>query len=277
MKRSVLVTLGFASLCAISGYAQATPQKTPPTAKAAQAPAPKKAQESSPVKTTAEASPLKTQKDKVSYAIGVQIAMSVKNSGIDTDPELVTKAIRDTLSNGKMLMTEDEVRGTLIALQQEVKEKQTQTAAKMGEENKKSGEAFLAENAKKEGVVTLPDGLQYKILKAGDGKKPADTDTVSVNYRGTFTNGTEFDSSISSGKPATFGVTGVIPGFSEVLKLMPVGSKWQVVIPPNLAYGQNGAGGAIGPNATLIFELELVSIGAPDSTPDSAPAPQPAQ
>jgi FKBP-type peptidyl-prolyl cis-trans isomerase len=132
-------------------------------------------------------------------------------------------------------------------------------------ENKSKGEAFLAENAKKEGVVALPDGLQYKILTAGQGKKPVETDTVLCNYRGTFLDGTEFDSSARAGKPVPFEVRNVIPGFKEVLQLMPVGSKWQVFIPSSLAYGERGAGGAIGPNATLIFEVELVEIQ--DNTP----------
>jgi FKBP-type peptidyl-prolyl cis-trans isomerase FklB len=126
-------------------------------------------------------------------------------------------------------------------------------------DNKKEGDAFLAENMKKEGVMALPSGLQYKILKAGSGKMPTDADTVECNYRGTFINGTEFDSSYRTGKPATLKVKGVIPGWQEALKLMPVGSKWQLFIPPQLAYGERGSG-PIGPNATLIFDLELLAI-----------------
>ena len=146
------------------------------------------------------------------------------------------------------------------------KQKQAELLSKMADDNKKAGDTFFAENAKKEGVVTLPSGLQYKILQAGQGSKPVASDTVSCNYRGTLIDGTEFDSSLASGKPATFQINGVIPGFKEVLQLMPVGSKWQVFIPSALAYGPGGAGNVIGPNATLIFEIELLSIQ------DKAPA-----
>ncbi len=208
---------------------------------------------------TAPAGP-KTPKDKMSYAIGVQVAMSLKSQGIDIDPNVVASGFKDALSGGKLLMTEAELNTTLTALQDQLRQKQAEMLSKMAEDNKKAGDAFFAENAKKEGVVTLPSGLQYKILKAGQGSKPAVTDTVSCNYRGTLIDGTEFDSSLPSGKPATFQINGVIPGFKEALQLMPVGSKWQVFIPSGLAYGTAGAGNAIGPNAALIFEIELVSI-----------------
>jgi FKBP-type peptidyl-prolyl cis-trans isomerase FklB len=135
-----------------------------------------------------------------------------------------------------------------------------QATAAAGEENKKAGEAFLAQNKGKQGVVTLPSGLQYKILKAGNGKKPTENDTVECNYRGTLINGTEFDSSYRRGQPATFGVGQVIPGWREALQLMPVGSKWELYVPPDLAYGERGAGRDIGPNSTLVFEVELLGI-----------------
>jgi len=207
-----------------------------------------------------DAAALKTQKDKVSYAIGIQIALSVKGQGIDADPDLIGKGFKDAFTGGKLLMSDEELRATLSTLQQEMKQKQMQAMSKVAEDNKKAGDAFLAENGKKEGVVTLPSGLEYKILKAGTGKKPTEADTVLCNYRGTFIDGMEFDSSLASGQPAKFGVSGVIPGFKEALQLMPVGSKWQLVIPPALAYGENGAGDTIGPNSTLVFEIELVSI-----------------
>ena len=168
-------------------------------------------------------------------------------------------------------MSEEELQQVITALQQEIRQKQMQVQEAAAAENKTKGDAFLAENAKKEGVVVLPDGLQYKILTAGQGKKPAETDTVLCNYKGTFLDGTEFDSSAQAGKPVPFEVKNVIPGFKEVLQLMPVGSKWQVFIPSNLAYGERGAGGVIGPNATLIFEIELVSIqDTPPTCADSA-------
>ncbi|MCK9196926.1 MAG: FKBP-type peptidyl-prolyl cis-trans isomerase [Syntrophales bacterium] len=208
-----------------------------------------------------EAQVLKTQKDKISYGIGVSVGKNFKQQGIEEiDLDIVIKGLRDSFSGGKLLMSEDELRATLNAYQEEWKKKQLQARKVTGERNMKEGEAFLAENKKKKDVVTLPSGLQYKILKKGDGKKPIDTDTVECQYRGALVNGTEFDSSSRAGKPLKTKVTGVIPGWTEALKLMTVGSKWQLFIPSKLAYGERGAGNLIGPNATLIFDLELVAI-----------------
>ena len=211
------------------------------------------------IQASAQEPVLTTQKDKVSYGIGVQVAASLKGQGIDVDPNLLVKGLRDALSGQKLLMSDEELSSTMAAFQQEMVQKQTQARAKAAEDNKKIGDAFLADNAKKEGVVTLPSGLEYKILKASEGKKPTEADSVTCNYRGSLIDGTEFDSS-EAGKPATFDVKSVIPGFKEALKLMPVGSKWQFFIPPDLAYGDRGAGNVIGPNTTLVFEVELVSI-----------------
>jgi FKBP-type peptidyl-prolyl cis-trans isomerase FklB len=180
------------------------------------------------------------------------------------------QGLNDGISGGKSQMSEEELRQVISSLQQEIRQKQMQAQQAAAAENKTKGDAFLAENGKKEGVVVLPDGLQYKILTAGQGKKPAESDTVLCNYKGTFLDGSEFDSSAQAGKPVPFEVKNVIPGFKEVLQLMPVGSKWQVVVPSNLAYGERGAGGVIGPNATLIFEIELVSI---QDTPPAPPVP----
>jgi UDP-GlcNAc:undecaprenyl-phosphate/decaprenyl-phosphate GlcNAc-1-phosphate transferase len=206
-----------------------------------------------------ETATLTTQKDKVSYGIGVQVAASLKGQGIDVDPNLLVKGLRDALAGQKLLMSDEELSATMAAFQQEMVQKQTQARAQAAEENKKTGDTFLAGNSKKDGVVTLPSGLQYKILVAGQGKKPTEADTVSCNYRGTLIDGTEFDKS-EAGKPASFDVKQVIPGFKEGLQLMTVGSKWQFFIPPDLAYGDRGAGNVIGPNTTLVFEVELVSI-----------------
>jgi FKBP-type peptidyl-prolyl cis-trans isomerase FklB len=148
----------------------------------------------------------------------------------------------------------------MAAFQKEMMAKQQELAKRLGEKNKKEGEAFLSENRKKEGIKALPSGLQYKVVKAGTGKKPKSTDTVTTHYRGTLIDGTEFDSSYRRGQPASFPVSGVIPGWTEALQLMEEGAKWQLFIPPNLAYGERGAGSQIGPNATLIFEIELISI-----------------
>jgi FKBP-type peptidyl-prolyl cis-trans isomerase FklB len=204
---------------------------------------------------------LKTQKDKVSYSIGMDIGMTLKNQSIEVDPAILSRGIKDSMSGQKPLMAEQEIRDTIAAFQKEMMAKQQELAKQMGEKNKKQGEAFLAENKKKEGVKTLASGLQYKVIKVGTGKKPKATDTVTTNYRGTLVDGTEFDSSARQGKPATFPVNGVIPGWTEALQLMEEGAKWQLFIPSNLAYGERGTqGGPIGPNAALIFDIELISI-----------------
>jgi len=233
----------------------ASAQQAPATApKPAPAPAP------APGPPEAPASAFKTQKDKLSYAIGMEMGKGVMAQGIDVDSAVLVQGLKDALTNAKPLMSEEELRLVITALQDEIRQKQAQAMEAAAADNKKKGDDFLAENAKKDGVVALADGLQYKVLTAGQGKKPAETDTVLVNYKGSFIDGTEFDSSAKIGKPVPFEVTKVIPGFKEALQLMPVGSKWQLFVPPNLAYGEHGAGGVIGPNSTLIFEIELVSI-----------------
>lgn len=199
---------------------------------------------------------LKTQKEKLSYIIGMDMGKNLKNQLVDIDPNILARGLRDALSGSKSVLTEQEVRDTMSAFQKEMVAKQQA----IGEKNKKEGETFLAENKKKKGVTALPSGLQYKVVKAGTGKKPKPTDTVTVHYQGTLIDGTEFDSSYRRGQPATFPVNGVIPGWTEALGLMQEGAKWQLFIPPNLAYGERGTGSQIGPNATLIFEVELVSI-----------------
>jgi FKBP-type peptidyl-prolyl cis-trans isomerase FklB len=208
-----------------------------------------------------EALAFKTQKEKVSYGIGVDAARSFQRMGIDLDVDVLIKAMRDVYSGGKLLMTEEDLRATMTAYQADLREKRMSALRQTAADNKKAGDAFLAENKAKQGVVALPSGLQYKVLKQGSGPKPTDTDSVEVHYRGTLVDGTEFDSSYRRGQPGTFKVKGgVIPGWSEALLLMPVGSKWQFFVPPQLAYGERGAGRDIGPNATLVFEVELLAV-----------------
>src|SRR5512143_811173 len=209
---------------------------------------------------SAEKQELKTQKDKVSYVIGLDMGNSLKKNMVDVDAEILIRGIKDALSGANPLMTEQEMKETIMALQKDLQAKQQEQAKALAEKNKKEGEAFLAENKKKRGVITMPSGLQYKILADGKGKSPKATDTVTVNYKGTLIDGVEFDSSYKRGQPATFAVNGVIPGWTEALQLMKEGSKWQLFVPSNLAYGERGAGGTIGPNAVLIFEVELISI-----------------
>ncbi|MBI3995983.1 MAG: FKBP-type peptidyl-prolyl cis-trans isomerase [Nitrospirae bacterium] len=215
----------------------------------------------------ADPSVLKTQKDKVSYSIGLDIGTNFKKQSIEIDPDLLARGIRDAISDGKHLLSDEEIRAVMTAFQQEMQAKAATRVKELGDKNMKEGEAFLTGNKKKEGVVTLPSGLQYKVITAGNGKKPKSSDTVTTHYRGTLIDGTEFDSSYKRGQPASFPVNGVIAGWTEALQLMPVGSKWQLFVPTNLAYGPRGAGQTIGPNATLIFEVELLSIEEEEKAP----------
>jgi FKBP-type peptidyl-prolyl cis-trans isomerase len=212
------------------------------------------------VASAQDQSVLKTKKDKLSYAIGLEMGQGVKDQGFDVDPELLARGIKDAIAGGKNLLTDEEFHAIIADVQETMKQKQMQAMEEEAGNNKKLGEAFLVENTKKEGVVTLPSGLQYKIITTGQGKKPTENDTVLCNYKGTFIDGTEFDSSAQAGKPVAFDLKSILPGFKEALLLMPVGSKWQLFIPSNLAYGEHGAGNVIGPNTTLVFEVELVSI-----------------
>jgi len=211
---------------------------------------------------TGTAGALTTKKDRVSYAIGMNFGRTLKAQPIDVDPAIVARGLRDTMAGGKLALTDDEVKAVLTELQGELQKAQEIKMAQLSDANKKEGVAFLAANKAKEGVVALPSGLQYKIVKQGTGPKPSASDTVVCNYRGTLINGTEFDSSYKRGQPASFPVGGVIHGWTEALQLMPVGSKWELYVPADLAYGDRGAGPDIGPGATLIFEVELLSIQA---------------
>jgi FKBP-type peptidyl-prolyl cis-trans isomerase FklB len=234
-----------------------TPSTNAPSGKA-QTPAAKR-----PATTAKSAAPLalKTQKDKFSYALGMKMGGNLKKQDVPVDANIFARGMKDALTSTKLLLTDEEAQAAITDVQGELRKKQQEKMQQAGTANKKDGEAFLAGNKGKEGVVTLPSGLQYKIEKEGTGPKPTASDSVSCNYRGTLTNGTEFDSSAKhGGQPATFPVSGVIKGWTEALQLMPVGSKWQLFIPPDLAYGDRGAGPDIGPDSTLIFEVELVSI-----------------
>jgi len=207
-----------------------------------------------------EQNSLKSQKDKISYIIGLDVGSNLKKQSIEVDPDLLMKGLKDGLGGNKPLMSEQEMTETKTAFSQEMMKKHEAEQQIIGEKNKKEEKSFFAENKKKEGVITLPSGLQYKIITQGTGKTPKVTDTVTVNYRGTLINGTEFDSSYKRGQPATFPLNGVIPGWTEALQLMKEGSKWQLFIPSNLAYGDKSAGNIIGPNSALIFEVELISV-----------------
>jgi len=254
-----------------SAVAQQPPAKNPaPAAKSSAAQLPE-----APAAKAPAPSAFATEKERVSYAIGMNVGTGLHKQDIDVDPNLLLQGLKDALSGGKTLMSDEEVRATFTQLQATIKAKQEEKMKVVGESNKKEGDTFLAANKTKQGVVALPSGLQYKVLQQGTGAKPTAADTVVCNYKGTLINGTEFDSSYKRGEPATFPVGRVIKGWTEALQLMPSGSKWQLFIPPDLAYGERGAGNDIGPNATLIFEVELVSIQAKPTLATPAPSPAP--
>ena len=205
---------------------------------------------------------LDSEVDKQSYGIGIDLMRNFKRLGIQFNLDTLIRGMKDELSGQKLLMNEQDLRLIMNAYQSNLLQRQAEMMKITAEVNKQAGEKFLAENKQKQGVVTLESGLQYKVIKAGEGKKPGEGDTIECNYRGTLINGKEFASSYETGKPVFFPVEKVIPGWKEALKLMPVGSKWQLFVPPQLAYGPAGAGRDIGPNQTLIFEIELLSIAS---------------
>jgi len=217
----------------------------------------------------AEGAPLKDNKEKFSYALGMSLGNNLRRSGIpldEIDPNAIMEGVKEGYDLSKARLTESEARDVIMSTQREAR-------TRLAEKNKKEGEKFLEENKKKEGVVTLPSGLQYKVIAEGSGDSPKPDDMVTVNYRGTLVDGTEFDSSYKRGQPAKFGVNGVIKGWSEALQLMKPGAKWQLFIPPELAYGERGSGLAIGPNSTLIFDVELLSVEQRPTTTTSSSAP----
>jgi FKBP-type peptidyl-prolyl cis-trans isomerase FklB len=282
--RALTLSLAGTLLCGMAFAQQSsTPSSNPP----ATAPAtPKTSTTPKTGTTTAKKTPtplvLKTDKEKASYAIGMNIGKglseSLKKDSVDISNEILIRGLRDALAGNKPLLTDQETQAALTSLQANLRKHQQEVQAVELAKNSKAGADYMAANKAKPGVVTLPSGLQYKIITAGTGPKPTVNDTVECNYRGTLVDGTEFDSSYKRGKPATFPVGQVIKGWTEALQLMPVGSKWQLVIPPTLAYGERGTnGGPIGPDSTLIFEVELLSIqpAKPAGGPGAAiPQPQ---
>lgn len=243
-----------------STLAQQTPASTPQSSPSATGQPPASTQSQPPPAASQPVPGLPTQKDRFSYALGMSLGKSLARDGVDVDPNLLMQGLKDTMA-GKTLLTDQQAQTAFSEMQGQLRQQQEAKKQQAEAANTKQGDAFLAANKTKPGVITLPSGLQYKVVKEGTGPKPTATDTVSCNYRGTLIDGTEFDSTEKhGGKPLTFPVNGVIKGWTEALQLMPVGSKWQLFIPANLAYGERGAGSDIGPNQTLIFDVELVSI-----------------
>jgi FKBP-type peptidyl-prolyl cis-trans isomerase len=274
-------------LCGISSAQQSSaPSANPPAGSAT--PATPKTQTSTTAKsgtTAVKKAPvplaLTTQKDKASYAIGMNIGKGLKENltkdQVDVNNDILVRGMRDALAGNKPLLTEEESQAVLTSLQADLRKHQKELHDAEVAKNSSAGTAFLASNKAKPGVVALPSGLQYKVITAGNGPKPTAEDVVVCNYKGTLIDGTEFDSSYKRGKPATFPVGRVIKGWTEALQLMPVGSKWELYIPPSLAYGETGTnGGPIGPDQTLVFEVELMSIQPKTEAKPTATAPAPA-
>lgn len=206
---------------------------------------------------------LKESRQRISYALGADIGNNLKRQDIDVDSKTLAAGISDAMA-GKSALSPDQIKEVMGEFRNQMMAKMQAAQAEEGKKNLTAGEAFLAANAKKDGVKSTASGLQYKVAKSGSGKTPTPTDTVKVHYHGTLTDGTVFDSSVDRGEPVTFPVNGVIPGWTEALQLMKVGDKWQLTIPAKLAYGEQGAGGKIGPNSTLLFDVELLGIEAPE-------------
>jgi FKBP-type peptidyl-prolyl cis-trans isomerase FklB len=213
----------------------------------------------------ADAQKLESDKEKISYSLGMDIGSNLKKQGIEIDPEVLSRGLTDSYRGGKTALTEEEAQRTIKTFQQQMAAQQQEMRKKLAEKNRLEGEKFLAENARKEGVMTLPSGLQYKVLKPGAGKSPGADNSVTLNVKGNLLDGTVIDSVYEGeewkpGDPVSFEVSTAIAGWKEALPLMKVGAKWQLVVPPNLAYGERGDGRDVGPEATLIYELELITI-----------------
>lgn len=212
---------------------------------------------------------IKDDRDRESYSVGYQLGSNFKRQGIDVKPDSFTKGLQDALTGSSAALSKEDIEKSLMSLQQRASAAQQKLQKETSDTNLSAGKAFMDENGKKEGVVTSPSGLQYKIITEGTGAKPTLTDTVTVNYRGTLIDGTEFDSSYKRGQPAKFKLDQVVKGWTEGLQLLKQGSKAQLVIPPTLGYGERGAG-PIGPNSTLIFEVELVGIEPAEKSAEPA-------
>lgn len=258
------LTLSAALLVAAAGAAHGQ------AGKPAQKPAAPAAATAQPAPAAAPSGKPESLQDKASYTIGLNLGKSLKTNDIQANIDLIVKGLRDGLGGGAALLTDEEMQTTMQTLQTQVSAQQEAKHKALGEKNKAEGEAFLAKNKEKPGVKTTASGLEYEVISEGTGSMPKPTDSVTVNYKGTLMDGTVFDSSYDRKEPVTFVLNQVIPGWTEGVQLMKVGSKYKFYIPSALGYGERGAGNTIGPNAPLVFEVELISIGAPQ--PAAAPA-----
>lgn len=281
--RALIYTMAGTLFCGVAVAQQtSTPSSNPPAGSTSTTATPKTQTTGKPAASATKKPPvpltLKTQKEKESYAIGLNIGKGLKDSlkkdDVDINSDLLLRGMKDALGGAKPLLTDEETKTVLNTLQTDMRQHQKELHDAALAKNTKEGEEFLAANKAKPGVVTLPSGLQYKIVTEGNGPKPTAADTIVCNYKGTLLDGTEFDSSYKRGQPATIPVGRVIKGWTEALQLMPVGSKWELFIPPSLAYGEQGTnGGPIGPNATLVFDVELLSIQPKPATPPVMSSP----
>lgn len=280
---ALIYTMAGTLFCGVAVAQQtSTPSSNPPAGSTSTTATPKTQTTGKPAASATKKPPvpltLKTQKEKESYAIGLNIGKGLKDSlkkdDVDINSDLLLRGMKDALGGAKPLLTDEETKTVLNTLQTDMRQHQKELHDAALAKNTKEGEEFLAANKAKPGVVTLPSGLQYKVVTEGNGPKPTAADTIVCNYKGTLLDGTEFDSSYKRGQPATIPVGRVIKGWTEALQLMPVGSKWELFIPPSLAYGEQGTnGGPIGPNATLVFDVELLSIQPKPATPPVMSSP----
>jgi FKBP-type peptidyl-prolyl cis-trans isomerase len=261
-KRSLTILALAASVTAVAQDKPKSAPATKPARPAATKPAepPAATKPADPPATAPPTAPLASQRSKISYILGTNIGRNIKRDELELDLDALTAGIKDAVTGNQSRLSDEEAKAAMDKFEKEMQAKQEKSDADKGGKNTTEGNEFLAKNAKREGVVTTASGLQYEVLKKGVGPKPKATDTVKVHYHGTLIDGKVFDSSVERGQPATFGVSQVIPGWVEAIQLMPVGSKWKLFIPSKLAYGERGFGEDIGPNATLIFEVELLGI-----------------
>jgi FKBP-type peptidyl-prolyl cis-trans isomerase len=272
MKKSLILP----AACLVAAAAVAGAQQSGKPAQQ-QKPAAQPAQPGQAAQPTSQAGKPESVQDRASYVIGYNLGRSLKQNEVQANTDLIVKGLRDGLGGAQGVLTEEEMQAAMQALQQQVATQQEAKQKVLGEKNKTEGEAFLAKNKARAGVKTTASGLQYEVLKEGTGPTPKATDTVTVNYKGTLMDGTPFDSSYDRGEPASFVLNQVIPGWTEGVQLMKVGSKYKFYLPAALGYGDRGAGNVIGPNAPLVFEVELLSIGEPKTEGQPAAQGQPQQ
>jgi FKBP-type peptidyl-prolyl cis-trans isomerase FklB len=269
LKTTLAVVLGCVAVQAAATPATPTPAPTTsPTPATSATPSTSPAVTSAQPTTTTAAtvSPLKNDNDRASYTIGVDMGKSLKAQNLQLNIDMLARGIKDGLAGSPLLMTDDEMRQTLLTLQKQIIAKQQADMKVLGDKNLQAGQKFLDDNKTKPGVKVTANGLQYKVIDDGKGKMPASSDVVTVDYEGKLINGQVFDSTYQRGKPATFQLSQVIEGWQQALQMMKAGATWELYIPPKLAYGDKGLGGPIGPNETLVFKVHLISVGAPAAT-----------